>query len=113
MGRRSVTPSTPTIYLFEVEHPDYGRVMVQAVDSYGATVEAAKEWGVPEDWGSLAGECRVKRLGVANRPTCRRCHSVYGEPGQPSALCPECLAAAERWDREMRRFRPRRRKPGE
>ena len=90
------------LYRFEVSHPDYGTVIVTSIGPDSATNEAAKVWGVP--WREVAGYCRVTKLGTAARPRCRRCHSEYGQPGDPKAYCPACLDILDRRRREADRY---------
>lgn len=100
------------LYLFEVSHPDYPTVVVPAVAADSATLAAARAWGVPDEWGMLAGYCTVKKGGPAQKPRCRRCHKEFGAPGGVGAYCPDCEAAMARYQREKARVRSRDRRPG-
>lgn len=87
--------------LYQVDHPEYGKTTTPAKDDGGAVKEAANTWGVA--FREIAGDCKVTKLGSALRPSCKRCHGEYGQPGDPSAYCPECEKALE----AERRLRPR------
>lgn len=97
---------------FEVRHPEFWPVVVVSVGPESATVTAAKVWGVPEEWGRIAGSCDVRRLGTADKPRCRRCGSEFGEAGDAGGLCPGCREMEERFRREVARMRPRDRRAG-
>lgn len=107
------------LFSFEVSHPEHGTVQVVSVGPDSATAAAAKVWDVP--WREIAGYCRVTKLGSAAKPRCRRCHSEYGQPGEPKAYCPTCLEILDRQRRERDRYavehrgrdRERRRRGGE
>lgn len=102
----------PVLCLFEVSHPEFPTVVVTAVGADSATVAACKAWGVPDEWGYLAGYCTVKKGGPAQKPRCRRCHKEFGEPGGVGAYCPDCEEVLERVRRETARVRTRDRRPG-
>ena len=87
------------LYCYEVTHHEYGTVVVEAISTETATVQAAKKWDVP--WKEIAGYCQVRRLGTAAKPRCRRCHNEFGEPGDVKAYCPACLDLMERLRREQ------------
>lgn len=93
--------SGPTIYLYEVSHPDYPTVMVPSIGRDSATMAAAELWGVRDQWGKIAGYCTVRKGGKAARPRCVRCDREFGVPGQAPGRCPDCQRAAERFRREM------------
>ncbi len=94
------------LWRFEVWHPEYGARIVQGADKADA-VKAAAVWWCAK-WQTIAGDCRVTKLGTAARPRCRRCHREYGEAGAPAALCPECIALEERHRRDAAWYRPQR-----
>lgn len=89
-------------YLCQVEHPEHGMVTVPADDNAGAVMAAATAWDVP--FREIAGDCRVTIQGSALRPRCKRCHSEYGQPGDPGAYCPACLDILGRQRREAERY---------
>ena len=93
--------SEPVLYLFEVSHPDFPTVIVPSIGPDSATVEAARRWGVADDWGHIAGYCTVRRGGKAARPRCSRCGKEFGRPGQAAGKCPACLRADELHRRQM------------
>lgn len=92
------------MHLYEVSHPEYPTVRVTSISWESATVAAAAKWGVRELWSELAWECRVKDLGRAAPPRCRRCGKEYGQGGQPAGLCPACQETDERLRREKARI---------
>ena len=94
--------STAKVWRYEVSHPEHGTTVVESVGPESAVMAACKRWG--EDWGSTAGYCRCTKLGTAAKPRCKRCHKEYGEAGEPSALCPDCLEIEERYRRDRGRF---------
>lgn len=98
------------IFRFEVEHPDYGTVIVESIGEDSATMEAAKEWDAT--WAKIAGWCRVRKLGTARKPRCRRCQREFWEAGSQAAYCPECERAMEMERRRRPRFRREDRRVG-
>ena len=97
---------------FEVSHPDYPAVEVSSIGADSATVEAARQWGVAEDWGKIAAYCTVKKLGKARKPRCRRCGREFGRPGGAEAYCPDCEQALALVRREKANVRTRDRRAG-
>ena len=53
VGRTDKRPGAG-LMRFEVSHPDYPAVEVASIGADSATVEAARQWGVAEDWGKIA-----------------------------------------------------------
>lgn len=100
------------IYLFEVSHPEYGKVVVESIGPDSATMSACKKWDCEDIWGQVAGYCSVRRLGPAEKPRCRRCGKEYGRPGDVKGLCPACAGMEERRRRERSRIRERDRRAG-
>lgn len=98
------------IFRFEVTHPEYGTVIVESIGEDSATMAAASKWGA--EWTKVAGYCRARKLGVAKRPRCKRCHREYGEGGDPAALCPDCLRALEVQRRQLAAIGHRDRRAG-
>ena len=103
----------PGLRLYEVAHPEYPTVQVASIGPDSATVEACAQWGARELWPQLACECRVKCLGTAARPRCRRCVKEYGDAGGVPGLCPDCREAEERYRREVATVRSRDRRERE
>ena len=104
--------SGPTIYLYEVSHPDYPTVTVPSIGPDSATVAAARAWGVPELWGKIVAYCTVRKGGRADRPRCRKCHQEYGAPGQAPGKCPDCIRREEYFRRQMAERGREDRRPG-
>ena len=52
------------IFRWTVFHKTHGAADVTGADKRYAVIAAARLWGVP--WTSIARECEVKRLGVAD-----------------------------------------------
>lgn len=50
------------LILFEVKHPDYGTIKVQAVEEVGAIVAAAGAWGVRWQSYGFYAFCDVFRV---------------------------------------------------
>lgn len=98
------------MYRYEVTHPEFGTVVVNAISEATAVQAALKYWG--EDWRLEAGYCHARKLGTAAKPRCRRCHREFGEPGDTTAYCPECLRIMDQNRREAVRFSPARKRPG-
>ena len=69
--------------------------------AHEGAVEAARRWGVADEWGHIAGYCTVRRGGKAARPRCSRCGKEFGRPGQAAGKCPDCLRADELHRRQM------------
>lgn len=99
-----------TLYRYAVSHPDYERVIVNAACPADATMEAATVWAAP--WAKIAAYCEVEKLGKAAKPRCSHCGKAYGEAGQPSGLCPACLARADAIRREIAAIPGRDRRAG-
>ena len=76
------------VYLYLVNHPDFGEVKVQGVDNYDAIRAACVRWG--EDFSAEAGLCTTRKLGPATVPKCRRCGKPFGEPGGEPGVCMDC-----------------------
>ena len=91
--------SGPTLYLFEVSHPDYPTIELPSIGPDSATVEAIRRWGA--DWKRDAAYCTARRMGRAARPRCSRCGREFGKPGQAAGKCPDCLRADELHRRQM------------
>lgn len=75
--------------LFEVTHPIFGIARVEAVDTEEATLAAAREWDEP--WREIACDCRVKKLGTAQTPKCKRCGREYVSGRGSAGFCGECV----------------------
>lgn len=88
--------------LYDVDHPEYGRIRVEAISAETAINAAIKRWG--GEWKKDAAYCRAVWIGSAMRPRCKRCHSEYGQPGDPSAYCPACLEILDQRRREAGRY---------
>lgn len=88
--------------LYDVDHPEYGRIRVKGISTESAINAALKEWG--GSWKRDAGYCHAVWIGTALRPRCKRCHREYGQPGDPGAYCPECLEILDRQRREAGRY---------
>ena len=56
VGRTDKRPGAG-LMRFEVSHPDYPDVEVASIGADSATVEAARQWGVAEDWGKIEAYC--------------------------------------------------------
>lgn len=98
------------LYRYEVTHPEFGTVIVNAISEATAIQTAIRHWGL--DWKADASWCRARKLGTAAKPRCRRCHNEFGEPGNITTYCPKCLQIMDQHRREAARFLPTRRKPG-
>lgn len=98
------------MYRYEVWHPEFGTVVVNAISEATAIQAAIRYWGA--DWKTDAGLCRTRKLGTAAKPRCRRCHNEFGKAGDVTAYCPRCLEEIDRERRERARFAPARKKPG-
>ena len=98
------------LYRFEVTHHELGTKIVVSIGPESATMAAARAWGV--DWASIAGWCRVTKLGKAQKPRCRNCHREFGEPGDVTAYCPACQKVMDMRAREKRFVRKPDRRAG-
>ena len=87
----------PSLYHFEVSHPEFGSVIVESIGPDSATLAAAAQWGQRENWKYIVGDMSVRRGGRVQEPVCRRCGKRTAEPG----LCRECRAADELYRRQM------------
>lgn len=96
--------------LYEVTHPELGKSNAIGISEATAIQAAIKSWGA--DWRREAAYCHAREIGTAAKPRCRRCHREFGEPGDTTAYCPECLRIMDQNRREAARFTPARRKPG-
>lgn len=90
------------LYRYEVTHPELGTVVVDSITAESATAAAARSW--EEQWTQIAWECSVRKLGTAQRPRCRRCSREFGEAGDTTVYCPDCLDLMDRQRREARAF---------
>ena len=76
--------------IYEVAHPDLGKVWVAAESWELATVEAAKIWGLP--WGKLVAEMVCVRNWRAMKHVCARCGRIFNGEGYVCAACEKALA---------------------
>lgn len=90
------------LYRYEVSHPELGTVIVESITAECAIVAAAWEWD--EKWTEIAWECSARKLGTAKRPRCRRCSREFGEAGDTTVYCPDCLDIMDRQSQEARAF---------
>lgn len=90
------------MFRFKVTHPEFGEIIANGISPETAINAAIKSWG--GDWRREAGYCKAVKLGTAAKPRCRSCHNEFGEPGDVTAYCPECLRRMEQRRREAARF---------
>lgn len=91
--------------LYEVTHPELGKVVVNGTRKENAIKTALEGWGA--NFRQEAGYCDAREIGTAAKPRCRRCHSEFGEPGDTTAYCRSCQEIIDRERREAARFRRR------
>lgn len=117
------TPAKEKVYW--VRHPEHGLAIVRAIDETGATVAAAKFYGVP--WGPIAWQCEIERVMPLFNNICSKCGSMFqGGHAEGTSLCDACVRKLrdenierQRLERrrkqidEWRKKRPCRKKKGE
>lgn len=94
--------------VYWVRHPEHGLAIVRATDETGATVAAAKFYGVP--WGPIAWQCEIERVMPLFNNICSKCGSMFqGGHTEGTSLCDACAQKIKDENIEMQR-RDRRRK---
>ena len=94
--------------VYWVRHPEHGLAIVRATDETGATVAAAKFYGVP--WGPIAWQCEIERVMPLFNNICSKCGSMFqGGHTEGTSLCDACAQKIKDENIEMLR-RDRRRK---
>lgn len=91
-----------TLYDFEVSypgHPEYPTVTVSSIGPDSAGLTAAKDrWGLTtKEWGQIAGDLKVQKLGVTIKHRCRVCGAEVSSAG----LCLDCAKADAAYRRRL------------
>ncbi|MCD7947529.1 MAG: hypothetical protein LUG13_04420 [Oscillospiraceae bacterium] len=97
---------------YEVKHPDFPTVIVPSIGPDSATVEAARRWGVAEDWSRIACDCTARRLGPVRKPMCKRCGREFGAAGDTQRYCSDCQRVEDQLAREKAGIRRADKRPG-